>query len=34
MRLAARRRAEEAFDYRIHTGAVGDFLAHAVSNRR
>jgi glycosyltransferase involved in cell wall biosynthesis len=30
MRLAARRRAEEAFDYRNFTAALGDFLAGAV----
>lgn len=34
MRLAARRRAEEAFDFRNHTGAIGDFLVRAASKHR
>jgi glycosyltransferase involved in cell wall biosynthesis len=34
MRLAARRRAEEAFDYRNFTETMGDFLARAVEERR
>jgi glycosyltransferase involved in cell wall biosynthesis len=34
MRLAARRRAEESFDYRNFTAAMTDFLARAVERRR